>query len=137
MHNIDIIDKTKGYKAEKFIKESLKKGIEFLLKEEKSREDLSFSLSVALVGKDEIARLNESYRKKSGPTDVLSFCYNKDKRSVEGEVVLAPEAIKENACNSGKSFEAELEEVLIHSLLHVYGFNHGKKMFGLQKKFLE
>lgn len=96
-------------------------------------------LSVALIAPSEMARLNEKYRKKKGPTDVLSFGGVGDE--IE-EVVICPEQVQANALESGESFRRELARVLVHGILHLSGYDHEKKkseaeiMFALQEKYL-
>ncbi|MFH1780822.1 MAG: rRNA maturation RNase YbeY [Candidatus Nealsonbacteria bacterium] len=74
------------------------------------------NLSVAIVGSEEIQRLNKKYRKKDKPTDVLSFDYGES-----GEVVLCPQQIR-----------GKIEQVLVHGILHILGYNH-RQMKNLQK----
>ncbi|MFH1575388.1 MAG: rRNA maturation RNase YbeY [Candidatus Nealsonbacteria bacterium] len=82
----------------------LKKVAENVLASEKSDK----GLSIAIVGPEEIQRLNKKYRKKDKPTDVLSFDYGES-----GEVVLCPQQI------NGK-----IDYVLVHGILHILGYNH-------------
>lgn len=91
-------------------------------------------ISVALVGEEEMAKLNKLYRKKESSTDVLSFCYNENKDEIEGEIVLSPKVIKCYAREDKKEFKAEFKKNLIHGLLHILGMKHGKKMFSWQEK---
>jgi probable rRNA maturation factor len=100
---------------EKIREEFLKKIAKTVLKGKKK------GLSIALVKKGEIRSLNKKYRKKDKVTDVLSFSYGK-----EGEIILCPEKIKENAKRSGLSCEEELIRVLIHGILHFLGYDHEK-----------
>ena len=110
-------------------------------------EGKTLELSVALVGEKEIQALNGQYRKKDSPTDVLSFCEhasteeiciesakNKQERIFLGELILCPDYIKRNADEDGESLEYALIYITAHGILHLLGFDHGKKMFDLQKK---
>lgn len=89
-------------------------------------------LSVAVVGPDEIKKLNRQYRKKDEPTDVLSFAYENTEKELQGEIIVCPEVIKRNAKEDGIKFEHELKKNLIHGFLHILGYEHGDEMFGLQ-----
>jgi probable rRNA maturation factor len=73
-----------------------------------AKEKKQMDLSVAIVGSEEIKKLNKKYRKKDKPTDVLSFNYG----SI-GEVVICPEQVR-----------GTIGEVLIHGILHILGYNH-------------
>jgi probable rRNA maturation factor len=87
-------------------------------------------LSVALVGDDEMAHLNEQYRDIKGPTDVLSFgCDDPcptpgDEPITLGDVVIAPEVAEEQARELGHTIEEELNLLLVHGVLHLLGYSH-------------
>jgi probable rRNA maturation factor len=51
---------------------------------------------------------------------VLSFAYSKQ----EGEIVLCSEIIRENAKKFNSTFKKELKRVLIHGVLHFFGYSH-------------
>ena len=87
-------------------------------------------LSVALVGEDEIAHLNSTYRGVEGPTDVLSFeCdepepVDSDEPIAIGDVVIAPDVALRQASELGTTVEAELDLLLVHGVLHLLGYDH-------------
>jgi probable rRNA maturation factor len=87
-------------------------------------------LSIALVDEDEIAALNERYRGKSGPTDVLSFGCDEpcptpgDEPITLGDVVIAPSLAERQAEDLGHSVEHELDVLLVHGVLHLLGYDH-------------
>ncbi len=97
------------------------------------------TIDVIFVDLDEIVRLN-SYRKKDGPTDVLSFNY--DRPELKGEVYVCPDYVKENAKIFNVGFNQELLRVCIHGILHVCGYDHEKDksseqiMFEKQENYL-
>ena len=107
-------------------------------------ENKILELSVALVSEDEIQKLNSQYRKKQLPTDVLSFCeYESTEKLCEkknenevfvGELILCPKYIERNANEDGQSLEYALTYITAHGIFHLLGFEHGKKMFALQKQ---
>ena len=84
--------------------------------------DLSFSYAES----GEMRRLNRLYRRKNYPANVLSFPLS----SNAGEILIN----KNRQKNGGLSFY-----LFIHSLLHLSGFKHGKKMdekeLEIMKKF--
>jgi len=103
----------------------------------------NISLSLAIVSKEEIKKLNKIYRKKNEPTDVLSFAEYKniaemrkirDKNIFLGEVILCYDDIKEYASKKGINIKQELAAVTAHGILHLLGMRHGKRMFGIQEK---
>lgn len=97
------------------------------------REDApeSSELSIAIVEVHEIQSLNEQYRGKEGPTDVLSFPCDDPCAVVEpggmvtlGDVVIAPEIAGRQALEYGHTVEDELNLLLVHGVLHLLGYDH-------------
>lgn len=116
----------------------------------KCLEAETLELSIALVNEEEIKTLNNQYRKKNAPTDVLSFCECESttelctkKQLVSGqplfigELILCPDYIKRNAEEDGETMEYALTYITAHGILHLLGFDHGKKMFDLQRLVAE
>jgi len=87
-------------------------------------------LSIALVGIEEMAHLNEQYRGVVGPTDVLSFgcdepcAAGSDEPITLGDVIIAPEVAEKQAAELGTTVEAELNLLLVHGVLHLLGYEH-------------
>jgi probable rRNA maturation factor len=100
----------------------------FVLRMEEAPD--AVELSVAVVGIDEIARLNEAFRGVEGPTDVLSFgcdepCpVDSDEPIAIGDVVIAPEVAETQAAELGTTVESELDLLLVHGVLHLLGYDH-------------
>ncbi len=114
--------------------DELKSSAERVLAERGSDE----TLSVAFLSTKEMTKLNEHYRKKKGPTDVLSF---EADSPLLGEILICPRVVENNARKAGLSFEEELRKVLIHGILHLFGYDHRndtekKEMKRLEKKYL-
>ncbi len=103
-----------------------------LVKEGVISKKLEYEISVALVDRDEIKKLNFEYRKNDESTDVLSFGYERSDEDIQGELILCPEIIWENAIEDGIDPMEELLKNLIHGILHVSGYEHGDEMFGIQ-----
>ena len=88
-------------------------------------------LSVSLVGEEEIHELNRTWRGVDAPTDVLSFeCESPwdapdDGAPVElGDVVICPDVVDAQRAKFGTSFEQEASLMLVHSILHLLGYDH-------------
>ena len=107
-------------------------------------------LSISLVDVDEIHRLNRAYRGIDAPTDVLSFeCDDPfdpelpPGEPVEiGDVVIAPDVVEEQRTQFGTSFEQEASLMLVHSILHLLGYDHMEpgeraQMEALEKEILD
>ncbi len=82
---------------------------------------------VRIVGEQEMSELNQRYRNKAGPTNVLSFGYDAHPGFAVpflGDIVLcAPVALQE-AASEGKAREAHFAHLVVHGSLHLLGFDH-------------
>lgn len=107
----------------------------------------SWDLSVVLCGDAFIAALNEEYRHKDGPTDVLSFEQGdwyqngEESRFLAGDVVLSLEALARNAEDFSVTEGEELKRLLVHGILHLSGMDHatndpGEPMLVRQEELL-
>ena len=57
-------------------------------------------------------------------TDIITFDYEEKKNlSIEGEIYISVDRVKENAATYQKSFEQELFRVIIHGVLHLLGYH--------------
>jgi len=56
--------------------------------------------------------------------------------NVLGDVVICSSVARENAKKYGVSVRLEMSRLVTHGLLHLLGYDHGKKMFDLQEKIL-
>lgn len=86
-------------------------------------------LSVTLVDDDAMAELNEGFRERSGPTDVLAFSLVEGEHAgfrgaLLGEVVIDVEAAARQAPAWGLALDDELARLLIHGTLHLLGHDH-------------
>ena len=95
-------------------------------------------VAVRLIGDAEMARLNETYRKKKGPTDVLSFPAAEDlgkpgtlKQQVRrargeflGDIAIAPKVARRNANLLERGLAVELKVLILHGVLHLLGYDH-------------
>ncbi len=117
----------------------------FNLLEYKFLKNTNIFLSIGIVSKNEIKKLNNKYRKYDKTTDVLSFAeycllddIKKDaltkKEIFLGELILCYQDIEEYADINKLDLKKELAKVFSHGILHLLGFSHGKKMFLLQEK---
>ncbi len=119
--SIDIVTLSKGTKvsAQKIKSKAIR--ILKLLHQDRAE------LSLALVGNQEIQKLNRRYRKKNGPTDVLSFPSGEKLPQGEtllGDVIISIEKAESQARERGRKLEMEIETLLIHGILHLLGYDH-------------
>ncbi len=86
-------------------------------------------VTVAFVSDRAMRELNRRWRGKRGTTDVLSFPAEQDEfEKAEGftlgDVVVSVEQAARQAAEHALSFENELEQLILHGLLHLCGYDH-------------
>jgi probable rRNA maturation factor len=110
-------------------------------------------VTICLVSDREIARMNETFRRKKGPTDVLSFpasqrpgilaggkrVYREGRETREGaekrresrtaesylgDIAIAPATARRYAKKNGRSLQDELRVLILHGVLHLLGYDH-------------
>ncbi len=132
----------KIYNIESFIEKTCKKLIinseirKFLLK-----KDHSLEFSLALVSDSQIRKINHDFRGKNKATNVLSFPFIDEKlikkyglakaakpgkNLILGDIVLSLETTRKESLNSNCNFYEHLTHLLLHSILHLIGYDHIK-----------
>ncbi len=82
-------------------------------------------LGVLLVTAPEMRRLNETFVRHRGITDVITFDYSNPGRPEElhGEIVICPDEARVQARRFRCSWQAELVRYLVHGVLHLRGYD--------------
>jgi len=88
-------------------------------------------LSILIVDDPEIAGLNKRYLNRSGPTNVIAFPmqqgpFRQITPNLLGDVVISIDTAAREAQEAGISVESRLDQLLIHGILHLLGFDHEK-----------
>ena len=86
-------------------------------------------VTVAFVSDRLMRELNVRWRGKRGTTDVLSFPAAQDEFErlgglTLGDVVISVEQARRQAAEHDLSFETEVEQLILHGLLHLCGYDH-------------
>ena len=96
-------------------------------------------VTVCLVSDAAMARLNQNFRKKKGPTDVLSFpkISHSGARSSPslairhsplatdlGDIAISPATARRYAKKYNRKIAKELRVLILHGVLHLLGFDH-------------
>ena len=84
-------------------------------------------LTVRLVTEDEGATLNQRYRDRSGPTNVLSFpaqLPDTVNLPLLGDLVICVPVVEAEAADQNKAIEAHLCHLVVHGVLHLLGHDH-------------
>lgn len=87
-------------------------------------------VTIRIVNAAESAELNLRYRERPSATNVLSFPAGDtsavpDQAPVPlGDVVICASVVESEALAQGKAIEAHWAHIVVHGLLHLYGYDH-------------
>jgi len=88
------------------------------------------SLSLMLSNNKNIKKLNNIFRNKNKPTDILSFPTSKKIRLKKeiyiGDIIISFNFINKTKSQSKKIFREKLIKTFIHGFLHLLNFDHIK-----------
>lgn len=99
-----------------------------LILEEKGRTTVE--VSIVFVDDGEMRNLNRNYRGINKSTDVLAFPMNEGRFAsinpdLMGDIVISVPRAQLQSETHEHSLERELTTLLIHGLLHLFGYDHG------------
>ena len=83
-------------------------------------------VNIIFAGKRRMRTLNKRFLNKDKPTNVLTFTY-KDYKIINGDIILCPEIINKEAKNFGFSSDSRWAHMIVHSMLHLQGYDHHTK----------
>ncbi|VEN75444.1 Endoribonuclease YbeY [Candidatus Desulfarcum epimagneticum] len=88
-------------------------------------------LSILIVDDEKMTDLNRRYLGRKGPTNVIAFPMQEGKFSeispdLLGDVAISADTAEREGDSSGAGFETRFFELLIHGVLHLFGYDHEK-----------
>lgn len=113
-----------------FDRRLVEKAANIVIEGETSASDgRSVELSIVFVGPKKIKEINRKYRNIDQVTDVLSFSetdeFNKAiPYRILGELAVCCDQVKKNARQAGVRAADELAWVIVHGILHLFGYDH-------------
>jgi probable rRNA maturation factor len=103
------------------------------------REDAE--LTIRIVDEAESAELNQRYRGKPGPTNVLSFPFEAPPglppTDLIGDLAICAPVIEREAAGQGKALPAHWAHIVVHGVLHLLGYDHLQEVDALEMEGLE
>jgi probable rRNA maturation factor len=88
-------------------------------------------LTIRFVSLDEMSQLNQEYRKKTGPTNVLSFPSNLPAEILQeldhpfiGDIIISPNVLEKESVEQEKNLKSHWTHIIIHGVLHLLGYDH-------------
>ena len=79
-------------------------------------------LNYIFCSDDYLHKINVEYLDHDDLTDIITFDNSETPNTIEADIFISIERVKENASNFKVSFHDELHRVLVHGLLHLLGF---------------
>ena len=83
--------------------------------------------SVQIVSKDEMRELNNTWRGRNSPTNVLSFPMQSPDEvdlKILGDLALCADVINTEAIEQHKPAQAHWAHMVVHGMLHLQGYDH-------------
>jgi len=97
-------------------------------------------LTLRLVDEPESRALNERYRGKDRPTNVLSFPAELPEEldiPLLGDIVICAPLVAEEASSQGKPVEAHWAHLVVHGVLHLLGHDHQQEAEAREMEAIE
>ena len=105
--------------------------------------DRPVDIAVLIAASETMRRMNNDYRGKDRPTNVLSFPVGDiaglpgDAAVPLGDIVLCPEVIAREAAEQGKRPEDHWAHLCVHGALHLAGYDHVTAVEAAEMEALE
>jgi len=125
---------TSQYKTFKLVKSAtIKKWIDTVIKKEKRKLG---EIHYVFVSDEDLLKMNKQFLKHNTYTDIITFDYCEGK-TINGDIFISIDRIKENAIKFKTEFNDELHRVLIHGVLHLCGYKDKTKKDALLMRKME
>jgi probable rRNA maturation factor len=69
-----------------------------------------------------LLQMNQTYLNHDTLTDIITFDNSETEQTIEGDIFISIERVKENSLKFDVPFETELSRVIVHGLLHLFGY---------------
>ncbi len=98
-------------------------------------------VTILLTDDDTVADLNQRFRGKAGPTNVLSFPAPDNPEDHLGDIALAFGVCAREAAEQDKPLAHHLQHLVAHGVLHLLGYDHlteaeAEEMEALERRIL-
>ena len=96
------------------------------------KKDYKFELNIILTDKSKMLKLNKIYKNKQSDTDVLTFISKISNKNVGKilycDIFFSIDTIEKFISRNKISIYDHFNQLLIHSLLHINGYDHKKNL---------
>lgn len=101
-------------------------------------------VTIRIVNTREMTKLNTTYRRKQGPTNVLAFPFEmpdmlEDDIMTLGDIVICSSVVNREAKEQNKTAKAHWAHMVVHGILHLQGYDHvkEKEAVAMEKKEIQ
>jgi probable rRNA maturation factor len=109
--------------------------------QERVEEVSTHPFVVAFVSDRRMKTLNSTFRGKDSTTDVLSFPHEPDSldpaNDTLGDIVISAEQAERQAAENGLDLESEVNQLVLHGVLHLCGYDHETDSGEMDKRELK
>ncbi len=81
------------------------------------------SLTYVFCSDEYLHQMNVEYLNHDTLTDIITFNNADEEGTIEGDIFISVDRVRDNAVTHATSFEDELHRVIIHGALHLIGFD--------------
>jgi probable rRNA maturation factor len=67
--------------------------------------------------------INKEFLNHDYNTDIITFDLSRDENNLEADLFISPKQVKKNSTKYKTGFNQEINRVIIHGCLHLFGFN--------------
>ena len=96
------------------------------------KKDCKLELNIILTDKSKMIKLNKIYKNKQSDTDVLTFISRNSNKNVGNilycDIFFSIDTIEKFISRNKVSIYDHFNHLLIHSLLHINGYDHKKNL---------
>ena len=95
-------------------------------------------LQIIFCSDEYLLKINQDFLSHDYYTDIITFDLGvKGSETIDGEIYISLDRVKDNAKHHGVSYTTELHRVIFHGVLHLLGFKDKKKTDQLVMRSME
>ena len=93
-----------------------------------SEKKMPWYINFIFCSDEYLLELNRNFLKHDTLTDIITFPFMENDDNISGDIYISIPRVTENAENFGQDFEAELQRVMVHGILHLLGYKDKSKI---------
>lgn len=94
-------------------------------------------INFILCSDEYLLKVNQDYLNHNTYTDIITFDTSDEEDSIDGDIFISVDRVKENALKFHKTEDEEIHRVIIHGVLHLIGYGDKTKDLKAQMRSLE